>query len=145
MHSLGPLEEATAYQIYRLARLMRQNLKKALKAGGLDVTAEQYFLLYRLLQKDGVAQSELADRVLKDYPNLTRHIDSLEKKGLVVRQSDPADRRKYLINLTDIGRQQMDLAVPIIQEERERLFGDYDEKSLHQFHSFLRELQAKVT
>ena len=51
MHPLGPLEEATAYQIYRLARLMRQNLQKALKAGGLDVTAEQYFLLYRFAAK----------------------------------------------------------------------------------------------
>ena len=144
MHPLGPLEEATAYQIYRLARLMRQNLQKALKSGGLDVTAEQYFLLYRLLQKDGVAQSELADRVLKDYPNLTRHIDSLEKKGLVERQSDPADRRKYLIYLTDTGRQQMDLAVPIIQEERQRLFGDYDQNSLQELQRILRDLQEKV-
>ena len=82
--------------------------------------------------------------MLKDHPNLTRHIDSLEKKGLVLRQSDPDDRRKYLITLTSVGRQQMDLAVPIIQQERERLFGDYDEPSLQEFQRFLRELQEKV-
>ena len=144
MDSLGPLEEAPAYQLYRLARLLRQNLRKALESGGLDVTSEQYFLLYRLMQKDGVAQSELADNVLGDYPNITRHVDSLQKKGLVERQSDPSDRRKYLINLTALGRRQMELAIPIIKAERSRLFGDYKAEDMDALRKYISDIQSKL-
>ncbi len=144
MDSLGPLEEAPAYQLYRLARLLRQNLGKALESGGLDVTSEQYFLLYRLMQKDGVAQSELADNVLGDYPNITRHVDSLQKKGLVERQSDPSDRRKYLINLTALGRRQMELAIPIIKAERSRLFGDYKAEDMDALRKYISDIQSKL-
>ena len=144
MDSLGPLEEAPAYQLYRLARLLRQNLRTALESGGLDVTSEQYFLLYRLMQKDGVAQSELADNVLGDYPNITRHVDSLQKKGLVERQSDPSDRRKYLINLTALGRRQMELAIPIIKAERSRLFGDYKAEDMDALRKYISDIQSKL-
>lgn len=144
MTSLGPLEEAPAYLIYRLSRLLRQSLKKALSAGGLDVTSEQYFLLYRLFQKDGVAQSQLADSVIGDYPNITRHIDSLEKKGLVERMQDRADRRKYLINLTSKGREHMELAVPIIQEQRAILFGDFDDELVDSFRKMITQIQSKL-
>lgn len=144
MPDLGPLEEAPAYMIYRLSRLLRHSLKKTLKSGDLDVTTEQYFLLYRLFQQDGVLQAALADRLLEDYPNITRHIDSLEKKGLVERRSDEADRRKYLIFLTDAGRGQMERAVPLIESERARLFGDFTKSDLATFKQLLLKVQGRL-
>jgi len=38
-----------------------------------------------------------------DKSSLTRMIDDLEKKGMVLRKNDPKDRRKVLISLTDKG------------------------------------------
>ena len=144
MNSLGPLEEAPAYMIYRLSRLLRQNLKQVLHAGGLDVTTEQYFLLYRLFQKDAVVQSALADSMLGDYPNITRHIDSLEKKGLVVRTHDAHDRRRYLILLTDKGRAHMEQAVQLIEQERSRLFASFDKQQISAFKEFVHTVQDRL-
>ena len=144
MSQLGPLEEAPAYMIYRLSRLLRQSLKQTLGANGIDVTSEQYFLLYRLLQKDGLTQSQLADKVLGDYPNITRHIDSLAKKGFVERKSDETDRRKYLISLTSEGREQMEKIIPVIQKERDRLFGHIASKDMDGFKQLIRVIQEKL-
>jgi len=38
-----------------------------------------------------------------DKSSLTRMIDDLEKKGMVLRKNDPKDRRKVLVSLTDKG------------------------------------------
>lgn len=120
-NELGPLENAPAYRVYRLSRLLRHNLRRILGEAGLDVSPEQYFMLYKLYQKDGVPQAQLADPAFGDYPNMTRMIDGLEKKGLVLRNNDPKDRRRYLIMLTDKGKLQMAALQPIVAREREQI------------------------
>lgn len=142
--SLGPLENAIAFKIYRASRLLRMGLLKGLEAYGLGITPEQYFMLYRLLQKDGVPQVDLADNTIGDYPNVTRMIDGLEKKGLVERTIDPVDRRKYLIRLTDIGRARMDQVVPFILQERERLFSDFTDEDLETINRFFSVMETRL-
>lgn len=142
--SLGPIEGAIAFRIYRVSRLLRMGLLKGLEAQGLGITPEQYFMLYRLLLKDGVPQVELADNTLGDYPNITRMIDGLEKKGLVERTPDQSDRRKYLIKLTDAGRARMDRVVPFILEERERLFHSFSDEELNTVNRFFSVLETRA-
>jgi MarR family transcriptional regulator for hemolysin len=45
----------------------------------------------------------MADIMNKDKSAILRLIDSLEKKGLVVRSIDPQDRRKNLLFVTEQG------------------------------------------
>ena len=131
--SLGPLEQALAYRIYRLSRLLRHNLRQILVNAGLDVSPEQYFMLYRLYQKDGVPQAQLADPAFGDYPNMTRMIDGLEKKGLVERRNDPEDRRRYLITLLEKGRTLMKEVEPAILAERGRIHAAFKDGELDVF------------
>lgn len=48
--------------------------------------------------------SGLAEAVGVDAPYATLIVDSLEQRGLVERQPDPADRRRKLVTLTPAGR-----------------------------------------
>jgi len=48
--------------------------------------------------------SGLAEAVGVDAPYATLIVDSLEERGLVERQPDPADRRRKLVTLTPAGR-----------------------------------------
>lgn len=139
--SLGPLDNAPAYRIYRLSRLLRHNLRRVLGSAGLDVSPEQYFMLYKLYQKDGVPQAQLADPAFGDYPNMTRMIDGLEKKGLVVRENDPSDRRRYMIMLTDAGRSQMKALEPIVLKERENIHSAFSESDIEVFMDYLARFQ----
>ncbi len=140
----GPLEDAPAYLIYRLARLLRFDLKNILARVGPDLSPEQYFLLYRLYRQDGRSQAELADSVLGDYPNITRLIDALEKKGYVARTPDPNDRRRYFIVLTDAGKALMADLIAHIPDERRRVFQGIAPEDLEAFQRVVATVQANL-
>ena len=142
--TLGPLDSAPAYRVYRLSRLLRHTLRRILGTAGLDVSPEQYFMLYKLHQKDGVPQAQLADPAFGDYPNMTRMIDGLEKKGLVVRKNDPEDRRRYMIMLTDKARTQMRALEPVIIEERERIHTAFSDDEISQMMEYLARFQRLI-
>lgn len=46
-----------------------------------DLTTEQFAVLYRLREEDGINQKELALRSAKDQPTMTRILDNLAKKA----------------------------------------------------------------
>jgi MarR family transcriptional regulator for hemolysin len=50
------------------------------------------------------SQLELARAVGIEGPTMTRHLDGLERAGLVERQRDPVDRRAVQVQLTRAGR-----------------------------------------
>jgi len=99
-----PLENSLGFQIYKTALALKGNLQRMLRDEGVEVTPEQWGVLMRLWETEGLTQNEIAERTFKDKANITRMIDALEKKGLVSRESDADDRRRYRIFLTDEAR-----------------------------------------
>lgn len=87
-----------------IARRLQKNFRQA----GLDISVEQWSVLYHLWKEDGLSQQELCIRSFRDKPSITRLIDNMEKQGLVKRMPSPTDRRKNLVTLTDISRQLKD-------------------------------------
>lgn len=81
-----------------------------------DVTAEQWSVLNRLAEQDGITQKALAIRAEKDQTNMTRILDQLERKGLVERKVNTADRRSFLTYITEKGRALHKQLVPIERE-----------------------------
>lgn len=67
-----------------LTRRLQQNLKES----GINITAEQWSILYNLWQEEGLTQQELANRTFRDKPSVTRLINNLEKLNLVIRVND---------------------------------------------------------
>ncbi len=99
--------------------------------GGLN-RSEFYFLatLFNLSETGpvGVKASEIS-RTLEITPAAVTHIlNTMEKKGLVERVSDPTDRRCVLIRPTQAGQQIMELAHAILFEELIGLVGFLGEK-----------------
>ncbi len=139
----GRLDTALAYMIHRTARLLRYHLLGFFRELGLDITPEQWFILYRLYEQDGRSQSELTDRAIDDRANITRLVDSLEKRGFVVRNPDPDDRRRALVTLTGEGRLLLGKVLPLVTLERDRLFGHLgeDEAALRRM---LEDLQQRL-
>ena len=56
------------------------------------------------LTEGPLSLSGLAEATGVDAPYATLIVDSLEERGLVERQPDPADRRRKLVSLTPAGR-----------------------------------------
>jgi len=69
-----------------------------------------------LHKEDGLYQKQIADFLFKDKPTVTRILDILEKKNLIIRISDEKDRRKFKIYLTQDGKDTVAQLIPIAKE-----------------------------
>src|SRR5919112_4772950 len=70
-----------------------RRLQRKFNQAGLNLTIEQWSVLYQLWKEDGKSQQELCNATFRDKPSITRLIDNLEKLNLVKRVSDDRDRR----------------------------------------------------
>ena len=77
-----------------------RRLQKKFNAAGINLTIEQWSVLYHLWKEDGKSQQELCNATFRDKPSITRLIDNLEKLSLVKRVSDEKDRRINKVYLT---------------------------------------------
>ena len=114
-------DDFLVYQLYGTVRLLRLRLQKVIDEVVPNFTPEQFWLLFKLYIKDGQSQRELADKNLNDYPNITRLIDKLEKKGYVYREVDEKDRRMFKVYVSEKGKSFIKNNIPLILSEREKL------------------------
>ena len=77
-----------------------RRLQKKFNAAGVNLTIEQWSVLYQLWKEDGKSQQELWSATFRDKPSITRLIDNLEKLNLVKRVSHDKDRRINKVFLT---------------------------------------------
>jgi len=77
-----------------------RRLQKNFKLASIDITIEQWSVLYHLWKEDGQSQQQLCDATFRDKPSITRLVDNLEKLKMVKRIAAKDDRRKNLIYLT---------------------------------------------
>jgi len=97
LHNQQPLGR----MIYFMAKEIKNLAEKVLAP--YDLTLEQFQTLKVLSPTSGMTQRQLGLAINKNPANMTRILDRLETKSLIIRQPDPADRRAYLIYLTDRG------------------------------------------
>ena len=79
-------------------------MQLAFQENGIDITIEQWRILFYLWREDGINQQELAKRAKKEKSTMTRQIDTLEKKGLLIRRCLDEDKRNKQIFLTKQGQ-----------------------------------------
>lgn len=81
-----------------------------------DITASQVKVLFSLYHMKVQRSSDISKALNLDSSSVTRMLDRLEKKGLIIRKSDPEDRRSVLIELTPIGTETTERATPLAKE-----------------------------
>ena len=82
---------------------LKKHLAAVFKANGINLTAEQFLVMDALWNQGEMTQQNIAYIIQKDKNSVTQFIDNLEKKGLVVRSVDSADRRVNNIKLSPTG------------------------------------------
>jgi Transcriptional regulators len=79
---------------------LKQYTALMLKQSNIGLTPEQFLLVDMLWNQGPMSQQKLADNLQKDKNSITKLVDALEKKGLVVRQRDDKDKRSNTVFLT---------------------------------------------
>ena len=71
----------------------------------LTLTPTQHLILRELWRSDGIQFKELAETCDCSRSTITGVVDTMEKKDLVSRESNPSDRRSLLVKLTKKGKE----------------------------------------
>ena len=89
-------------------------MRKAFLAAGFDLTPEQWAIMARIRDNEGLSQSQLGERTFKDRHNINRIVNLLEKRGYTERRLDEADKRAYRLFLTKSGTDTLKKSTPIV-------------------------------
>jgi DNA-binding MarR family transcriptional regulator len=90
-----------------------------------------------LAESPDLAQRELADLMGIEAPTMARHIDRLERDGIVTRARDEADRRVLRVRLTDKGHELRDRLVAVSAHTHRELTSVFEADELARFEEYL--------
>ena len=137
----GEYESGSVAEVYRLVDLVAKKLTRLQRQQivGAELTPSQYSVLNLLWQKDGRQFNELASVCCCSPSTITGVVDTLQRKGLVTRESNPEDRRSLLVRLTDEGRE-LERATPGLEIIFEDCCGGLGSEELQQLSILLRKL-----
>ena len=106
--------EEAALALLRTADLVRRGIATIVEP--YSITVQQYNVL-RILRgagDRGLPTLEIAERMIEQTPGITRLIDRLERKQLVLRERCETDRRQVFCRITSDGLKLLaDLDAPI--------------------------------
>lgn len=69
-----------------------------------DINARELHIVHAIGLHDHKTTTQVADEFRMSKGTLTAHLNNLERKGYVIRQRNPADRRVINLGLTSKGR-----------------------------------------
>lgn len=78
-------------------------LNHSFLSAGFDISREQYELLQVLWEKDNVNQQTISKHLHKDKYNVTKLLNTLQKRGYVQRKMCKEDKRNNFVILTEKG------------------------------------------
>lgn len=110
--------------------LRRENNKLILKH---DLTLGQFAVMEALYSKGRLSTGEVMEKILTTSGNIPVIVKNLEKDGFITRKQDESDKRRFILDLTDKGKNLMDEIVPEnlkFMDELISLWDDEDKKEL---------------
>ena len=118
-------------------RAMTKRFVQNAMQSGLDISLDQWMVLGPIWQLESASQKELGEITLKDKTSITRLVDILEKKNLVVRVEDQIDHRIKRVILTNAGKQLFFDVLPIMEKTREEVRKDISDQDIETFKKVL--------
>jgi DNA-binding MarR family transcriptional regulator len=95
-------------------------------------------ILSRLAKKP-MTVKQIAQAATVDAPAATVAVNDLEQRGLVVRETDPTNRRCKVVSLTDAGRAMVD-TIDATDDPAPEVFHGLDDADLTTLHTLLAKL-----
>lgn len=111
--------ETIFYQIEKAIKQYRTMAQRNLNKLGHKITINQILMMIQVDRKPEISQVELAELLFKDVASITRMIELLVKEDFIKREENKDDRRKKDLKITKKGRELLELAIPVIAENRE--------------------------
>jgi len=141
---LFPIEELLGFWVYRMQTQGTALLGRRLRLAGYDITPEQFGVLARLREDQGMNQRQLGEKTLKDRHNVTRILNLLERRGYIERRPDITDKRIYRIFMTESGRDLQEKLTPIVTSHLDQLLDGLSPEELRTMRAILEHIVGNI-
>lgn len=108
------------------------------------LTMSMWFFLRALSKEDGLAQSQLMERAGLMQPATSAALKQMERKGLISRKDDPADRRMSRFYLTAKAKSLLKKLFPAAARVREKAVVDFTAQELDVLREMLKRMKANL-
>jgi len=125
-------------------KVIKQDLIKRFRSNGIDLTPEQWTVLYELAENKTVYQRELAENTFKDAPTVSRIIELLVKRGYISRIADRKDRRRFLVSLTEDGRKIYERSAPLLYNARKLGWRGLNDQDFEELNRILNRVTSNI-
>lgn len=116
------LNSSIGFNINVVANAIRSSFAQFLKP--YSIAPEQFATLSILKSNPNITQTQIAQIMYRDKTTVTRMIESLIKKELIVKEQLRSDRRVYNIKLSEKGerltKELEGIVTPVIKAQREQ-------------------------
>jgi DNA-binding MarR family transcriptional regulator len=144
LHGRVVVDNAIGFWIHRVYQASRNEMFRAFREIGSDVTPEQWAVLIRLWERDGRSQAELSEATFRDPPTMSRIINGMEARGFLERRVHPEDGRVRSIHLTRRGQQLRTKLVPVAERIVKRMVRGVNDDALATTRATLRQMFSNL-
>lgn len=119
------LRGLAGYSMKRAFMVIRADLARTLEP--FELRMMTFTALTLIADNPGLSQSQLAQAMAVERPNLVVIVDELETRGLISRDRVPTDRRTYALTITPEGQTLLAQATKAVHEHENAIMGGLSE------------------
>ena len=97
----------------------------------LNINQNQLWILLVLCQEQNISQERIASILRVNGATVTRELEILEKRNLIMRKIDENDRRRKLVSLYDKGFEMLESVQDVDWENESKLLNYFSIEELH--------------
>jgi MarR family transcriptional regulator, organic hydroperoxide resistance regulator len=135
------LEERIAVLILRAADFVGLQGEQLFKSHGLTGTQYNVLRILRGAGPEGLPCKSVGDRMISHDPDMTRLLDRMEKRGLIVRERQKDDRRVVKARIAPSGLEILKKLDQPVREVHKKHFVQFSATKLKQLEELLEECQ----
>ena len=139
------LEEEVFINLQFTADALLRALTSLLKQYGISPTQYNVLRILRGVGESGLSCREIGARMITRDPDVTRLLDRLEKRELIVRGREGSDRRVITVRITTAGSLILDQLEQPIHELHQNLLGHVKKKKLEALTELLDVAREKAS
>lgn len=124
---------------------MRQFVQKGLRKQKIYLTYEMYQVVQVLIEHEKLSQVQIASLLNKDKASITYLLDNLSKRKVIVRETDPIDRRRNIVTLTKEGYRLEKKLVAIVKVLHQKAGQGLSDNFLQQITEGLMNIKKNIT
>lgn len=131
------METNGGFYISQIKQLQDRIFERLLSENGLDISGGQGRILFVLWKADNLTISEISTQTSLAKNTVSIVIDGMIAKGIVTRETNPANRRQVIISLTEAAKKMQEKYAKISEEMVSLFYAGFSEEEILIFENYL--------